>query len=196
MRVDWSVEIGPESASLEVPWRSEDGRHRFLDLKANPELLLEITETIENPELAAFLAALNKPKSFLSTAKCDTWTSDSLDDLEGEELEFNHSSKYASYVDVVFADMPVSLDFACHESLAKELTGLLQRAPDFAAMAEIVIRSCYFHTDTDLDHSQNGFAITLFMAGYGDDADSARKSWTIGLKLLENALRQLNGRRP
>ena len=220
MHAEWSVEIGPQSECLEVPWRSEDGAQRFYDLRSHPELLLHITETHENRELGGLLAALNAPPSFLSTAKCDVWATDSLHELNEEERELGLAHKFASYVDVVFSDAASRLDFTRHEAIAKSLCELLSRAPEFAARVECVLRRCFFHVgagdnatnarpdamDTALnakvagsgvmaarvDESEDGFAVTIYLSGYGADATSARKSWAIALKLLENALRQLN----
>lgn len=194
MRVEWSVDIGPESDCLELPWRSEDGKYRFYDLRNQPELLLNITETHENRELAEFLAAINTPRSFFTTAKCDVWSSDSFSDLSVEEVEFRKQCKFASYVDAVLVDVAARLNFTKHEQLAIDLSNLLELVPDFAAMVEIVIRRCYFHTNDNEDESEDGFAITLFLSGYGMDMPSARKSWAIGLKLVENALRQLSAK--
>jgi len=195
MRVEWSVDIGPESACLEIPWQSEDGKYCFYDLRSQPELLLNITETHENPELGEFLAAINAPHSFLMSAKCDTWSNDSFSELNADEIEFRKPCKFASYVDVLFVDSTARLDFTKHEQLAIDLGKLLDQVPDFSAMVEIVIRRCYFHIDDNTDDSDDGFAATLFLSGYGMEIPSARKSWVITMKLVENALRQMGTKR-
>jgi hypothetical protein len=194
MRVEWSVDIGPESDCLELPWRSEDGEFRYYDLRNHPERLLDILETHENRELAEFLAAINAQRSFFLSAKCDVWSSDSFSELTVEEIEFRKPCKFASYVDVVFVDDKARLNFTRHENLAIELSKLLDLVPNFDAMVEIIIRRCYFHTKENEDESEDGFSVTLFISGYGTDILSARKSWAITLKLIENALRQIGAK--
>jgi len=194
MHAEWSVDIGPESECLEVPWRAEDGMQRYYDLCRQPELLLYIIETHGNRELAELLATLNAPHFFLSTAKCDIWTADSFQELDEEERELRLMFKFASYVDVVLTDSAARLEFTKHEAFVKLLCELLDHVPDFAARAECVIRRCFFHTDTSSDSSEDGYAVTIYLSGYGNDAVSARKSWVIALKLVENALRQMNVR--
>ncbi|MCU1305694.1 MAG: hypothetical protein JWN45_389 [Acidobacteriaceae bacterium] len=190
MQAEFSVEIGPDDHCLEIPWASGDGGLRYFDLKKQPELLLEITETHDNRELAEFLAAVNQPNSQLETAKCDTWLTDELD---VEDEIFGVPLKFGSYVDLIFSDTAQRLSFEKHEEFARSLAALLRKAPDFAAAAELVLRRCYYHRsdDFDLDKSDSGFYLTLYLYGYGDDEDGAKKNWLIGLKLLQNALLQV-----
>lgn len=191
MQADFSVECGADDPALEVPWTSEDGSQRFFDLKSQPELLLNIEETYDNRELADFLVALNSAHSPFQTAKCDTWLTDELDE---QDAIFGVPLKYGSYVDVIFADRAQQLDFAANESLASQLSTMLSRIPDFASAAEFVVRRCYFHRNGNMDESEDGFCVTLYVSGYGDEDESARKNWTIGLAVVRNALLQLGAK--
>jgi hypothetical protein len=190
MLAEFSVEIGPDDHCLEIPWKSEDGGLRYFDLKNQPELLLDITETHDNRELAEFLAAINQPGSQLETAKCDTWLTDELD---VEDEIFGVPLKFGAYVDLIFSDAAQRLSFEKHEEFARTLAKLLRKVPDIAAGAEVVLRRCYYHRDGsfDLDKSDGGFYLTLYLYGYGDDEDGAKKNWVIGLKLLQNAILQI-----
>jgi hypothetical protein len=190
MLAEFSVEIGPEDHCLEIPWRSADGSLRYFNLKSQPELLLEITETHDNRELAEFLAAINQPGSQLETVKCDTWLTDELD---VEDEIFGVPLKFGAYLDLIFSDPRQRLSFEKHEEFARSLAKLLRKVPDIAAGTELVLRRCYYHRDDkfDLDKSDNGFYLTLYLYGYGDDEDGAKKNWVIGLKLLQNALLQV-----
>jgi hypothetical protein len=38
---------------------------------------------------------------------------------------------------------------------------------------------------------RDGFYITFYLFGYGDDEAEARQRWGIGLNLVENAIRQV-----
>jgi hypothetical protein len=77
-----------------------------------------------------------------------------------------------------------------HEDLTRNLTELLKRAPEIRGSAEFLIRRCYYKYDND--GMQDGFYITAYVFGYGDDEKRARKQWAIGLKLVENGVLQLS----
>ncbi len=189
MQAEFSVEIGPDAAALEIPWRSEDGSLRYLDLRAQPELLLNIKEGRLYRPLGEFLSSINSSGSMLQTAKCDTWTTRKLGP---DEEAFGSPCKFASYVDLVFADDAPRYSFEQHERLGQAACRLLGKAPEISAAAEFVLRRCFFHDDSDPDASRDGYCLTLYAYGYGDDEEEAQRRWTIALKLLENALLQLS----
>lgn len=191
MQADFAVECGANDPTLEIPWNSPDGSQRFYDLKSQPELLLNIEETYDNRELAEFLAAFNAPHSPFQTAKCDTWLTEQLD---AEDAIFGVAMKYGSYIDIIFTSPAQQLDFSQHESLASQLSTMLGRIPDFASAVEFVVRRCYYHRTADMNESEDGFYITLYLSGYGDDEETARKNWTIGLAVVRNAMLQVGAK--
>ena len=193
MRAESSVELGKDDHCLEVPWLSPDGKLRYFDLRNQPELLLEVGEAHDNRELGEFLASINQPPSFVQSVKCDTWLTNELDT---EDEIYGADWKFGSYVDLIFVDPDSQIALPKHEEFARNLTGLLSRAPNLAAAFELVVRRCYYHRGTppQMDESDDGFCATLYLYGYGDDEDQARKNWAIGLKLLQNALLQLSAR--
>ena len=181
MQVDFAVELGADDETLEFPWAPAGDRVRYYDLKRQPELLLHVEETWRVTELAEFLAAINLPSGALETAKCDTW---STTEINPEEEIFGAPCKFGSYVDVLFSDER-HFSFPAHELLVKRWIALLRRVPDIPAAAEFMIRRCYF-----LGEVRDGFYVTFYLSGYGADEDGARQQWAIGLKLVENAIRQ------
>jgi hypothetical protein len=187
MQADYSVELGRDAAALEVPWISEDGAARYYDLKQHPDLVLQIPEAIQSPELSAFLTRINAQGFPLETVKCDAWFSR---EIAPEEEIFNAAGKYVSYVDLIFAGDAQRLSFENHEALAKNLCALLKRAPEMAASVELVIRRCYFHPEETPAESHDGFCITAYVSGFGEDEPEARRRWSIALVLLQNALVQ------
>jgi len=208
MQADFSVELGPEEAALEVPWSSPAAASlvdadadssaespnslRYFDLRAQPELLLNIPETHHNRALGEFLSALNAPASRMQTAKCDTWRTTEI--AEDEQI-FGASLKYASYIDLFFADDAPRFSLRRHEEFAGALCALLAKAPEISAAAEFVLRRCYFHSLGGAPgESREGFCLTFYLSGFGDDDDEALKRWCIGLKLVENAILQLAAR--
>src|SRR5690348_7464840 len=130
MDVDWSVDLGADDPNLAVPWASPDGSVCYHDLRARPDLLLYIDEASRYRELGEFLVAVNSQNSFVQSAKCDVWTSRELN--EAEEI-YGGPCKLCSYIDLIFCDTTARADFSRHELFAKNLTELLQRAPDISA---------------------------------------------------------------
>jgi hypothetical protein len=183
VQADWAVELGSDDETLEVPWAAPDHGPRYLDLKRQPELLPEIEEARRERELGEFLAAINSA-SILETAKCDVWASA---EIKPEEEIFGAACKFGSYIDLFFSDER-RFSFSDQEQLAKRLTQLLQRVPEIPAAAEFLVRRCHFHEEGTRD----GFYITFYLFGYGDEEPQARRQWAIGLKLVENAIRQLS----
>jgi hypothetical protein len=194
VQADFSVELGADDETLEVPWAAESGSPRYYDLKRHPELLLNLEEAVAAPELGEFLSKVNSPQSPLETAKCDAWPSA---DMNPEEEIFEATHKFGSYVDLLFSDEAKRFSFPQHEHLAKRLIQLLQRAPEIPAAAEFLIRRCYYHEQDEApgeEEIRDGLYITFYLFGYGEDDAQSRQRWVIGLKLVQNAIRQLSVR--
>ena len=186
MQADFSVELGKDDETLELPWAAEAGGPRYSDLKRHPELLPNIEEARTVRELGDFLEVMNAAASPLETAKCDAWSST---EINPEEEVFGAAYKYGSYVDLLFSEEESRSSFPKHEQWAKRLTELLKKAPEIPAAAEFLIRRCYSHVEGGL---REGFYMTFYMFGYGEDEPQARQRWAIGLKLVENAIRQMS----
>jgi hypothetical protein len=182
VEADFSVELGADDETLTLPWAAPAGGARYYDLKRQPELLLCVEEAQREKELGEFLASINSPASIFETAKCDCW---STSELNPEEEIFGAARKFGSYIDLLFSDEHSRFSLAEHEALAKRLTELLKRVPEIPAAAEFLIRRCYYGVE-----AQEGFYVTFYLFGYGDDDSRARQQWAIGLKLVENAIRQ------
>jgi len=186
VEADYSVELGAEDETLEIPWAASEDRPRYYDLKRHPEQLLNVEEASREQTLGEFLVAMNSATSMLETAKCDTWLST---DMTAEDEIFGAAQKFGSYVDLVFSEESARFSFLEHEQFARKLTQLLKRAPEIPAAAELLIRRCYYHAGQEV---RDGFYITFYLFGYGDDEHQARALWAIALKLVENAIRQIS----
>jgi len=194
VQADFAVELGADDETLEMPWAAEDGGLRYHDLKRHPELLSKLDEVARAPELGEFLCKVNSPQSPLETAKCDFW---STTEINPDEEIFEATHKFGSYVDLFFSDEAKRFSFPQHEQLAKQLTKLLQRAPDMPVAVEFLIRRCYYHEDEEApgeEEIRDGFYITFYLFGYGDDEERSRQNWVTGLKLVRNAIRQLSAK--
>ena len=185
MDADYSVELGADDPVLDFPWSDPDGRVRYYDLKQNPELLEQLEEAREFRELAEFLRSINGPRSLFESAKCDAWISD---EIHPEEDIFRARHKMSAYIDFVFAEAKQRFSLAAHESFARQLVELLRRAPETRSSVETIVRRCFFAGTGD---PQAGFYFTLYVNGFGDDKDEARKSWGIAMTLVATAIGQL-----
>lgn len=188
MQADYSLELGSDDPALELPWRADDGSVRYFNLKLHPDLVLNIPEARNYPELSAFLTRINAADFPLETAKCDAWTSR---ELAPEEEAFGAECKFVCYVDLLFSKDDLRFSLEKHEELVEDLSKLLERAPEMAASADFVVRHCHYHRGDNQDDSRTGFSITAYVTGFGDSEDEAHQRWTIALKLLQNALVQV-----
>ena len=185
MEAGFSVELGPDDEALEFPWTDPQSRVRYYDLKRQPKLVLALEEARQFPELAEFLAAINSPSCKLESAKCDAWFTT---DLQPEDDIFGATGKFGGYVDLIFSG-PERLSFPAHEKLAQQLTQLLKWVPEIPAAAEFLVRRCYYH---DGEATADGFYFTVYLFGYGHDAEQSRQRWAIALKLMEIAILQVS----
>jgi hypothetical protein len=185
MEADFAVELGSDDETLEIPWAGEENGPRYYDLKRHPESLRNIDEVSRVPELGEFLTALNSAASLLETAKCDVWSST---EMNAEDEIFGAAHKFGSYVDLLFSEEGVRCSFPEHERFAKRLVQLLKKAPEIPAAAEFLIRRCYYQLERE---TRDGYYVTLYLFGYGEDEAQARQRWAIASNLVENAIRQV-----
>lgn len=186
MEADFAVELGADDETLEMPWADQESGLRYYDLKRHPELLRDIEEACRLPELREFLTALNSPASIFETAKCDVW---STTDMNAEDEIFGAAHKFGSYVDFLFSHEAPRRSFPAHEKFAQALVQLLKRAPGIPAAAEFLIRRCYYHAENQVIE---GFYVTFYLFGFGEDETQARQRWAIALELAENAIKQIS----
>jgi hypothetical protein len=199
MDADWSVELGADDDALEFPWASPDGSQSHLDLQRHPELLAEIPEAAQFPELAGFLCALNGPESQWLSAKCDVW-------IDGElgEAEAIHDAKLklCSYVDLIFRYEDERFCFDRHEQWVKSAARELS-VGGLPVACEFIVRRCWYRPEaSDLrafddtlspggENLQPGFYITFYLFGYGANEHQARERWGEGLRRVTSVLAQL-----
>jgi len=181
---EWTVELAAADPRLEIPWSAEDGSSRYLDLKRQPELLLELPEACTYSELAEFLNWANSSDSPFETAKCDVWTSR---EINSDDEVFGEPCKFGSYVDLLFLNSERRSLFSKNERFVQTLTKLVRHAPEMASSAEFVVRRCI-----DRRHgTEECFYITFYLYGYGEDEHQARSRWEIALKMVRHAIIQL-----
>lgn len=186
MDADFTIELGRDDPVLHFPWSDPAGQCAYYDVKRHPEQLMLVEEAKTSPEIAETLRTLNSAASMVESAKCDVWTTD---DLAPEEEVFGAACKCASYMDLFFSSAERRFSFPFHEHFAKRLVELLRKTPETASSAEACVRRCYFHEGRE---TNEGFFVTLYVTGYGDDPARARQNWGIALRLAGNAILQLS----
>jgi hypothetical protein len=172
---------------LDFPWKDASDKLAYLDLKCHPELLAQVEEARQFPELAEFLRSVNSARSIVESAKCDVWATT---ELTPEEEIFGKPHRFASYVDLVLSRADRRQSFPEHERFAKGLVALLRRAPEMSSSAEVCVRRCFFVEGSE---TREGFYFTVYVNGYGIDNAAARQNWAIGMKLVGSAIAQLSG---
>ncbi len=172
MDAEWSVAAANDDPVIVVPWRDEQSRLCYLDLQASPHLIDQIPEARQWPEIRSALMQLNAPGSPVWTAKCDAWE---LSDEE-KQLDFGPVAVgFGAYLDILdrnqqrFSSLDIQIAYA--KSLASSAGSL---SPQDAA-AQFVVRPAQWH-------EREGYAVTAYIYGYGQDPSAARFEWQAALR--------------
>ena len=186
MQADFSIECGVGDECLEMPWASEDGALRYVDLRQDLARIVDLEEAQRFPELADFLRAINSPRSGFQSAKCDAGFTR---EMTVEDEVFGTNGKFGSYVDVLFTSRVLQSSFEQHEATARKLVALLRRTPETPAAMELMVRRCYSSME---NATPEGFYFTCYVFGYSDTEAEARQHWGIALQEVANALAQIS----
>lgn len=187
MEADFAVELGADDETLEFPWQDPEGSCHYFDLKSSPELLAQVPEACQYPELGEFLLAINSATGVLETAKCDVWQTS---DMTVEDEIFGAKLKFASYVDLLFRSGRRRFSLPDHQVFAQFTTSTLKMARENGVAAEIVLRRCYYH---EAGQVGEGFYFTVYVFGYGEAVADARQRWSAGLQCLQRTIRRSLG---
>ncbi len=168
MIADWTVEVGPECPSIEVPWSG------WVDLHAYPELASGLTEARLYPELLGLLNTANGP--MLRTSKVDVFPV-SREEVDPEIAETGIEATawgLGNYLDC----LPVCpRDFAACEQIARAVAARLAKIELPLAAAEIVIRPARLY-------DEDAFGWTLYAIGFGVSEAQARECWADAARSL------------
>ena len=171
MIADWTVEVGPDSPSIDVPWEG------WADLRSHPELADALGEAVLYPELLPLLRGNN---AVFLTSKIDVFTV-SRDEVDPELAEENAEAATAyglgSYLDCLCA----RLSFSAGEQAAHAAVLQLRALPLPRAVVEVVIRPARLY-------DEETFGWTLYAIGFGLSAHEARQRWSETAQAAFNAL--------
>lgn len=171
MEADWSVEIGTGFPVIDANWPG------FVDLRNNADAVASIAEAADEPALRVALVALNQSGSPLFTSKCDLWV---LTTGEIDPDEFGCGPEegrvgLACWIDVIAREPQWFASFNHHEAWARRATERLRTEPVAHGRIDLVLRSAVADVN-------EGFGITLYVAGCGVDTRAARAAWTAVLR--------------
>ena len=188
MIADWTVDVGPESAVMVLPWEGwVDLRRDVLADRQAPwpaERAAELPEAARYPELLRLLEAGNGRHTW--TAKVDVFAV-TREEVDPEIAELGAAATacgLCSYLDLLSAD---GLEgFAAFEQAAREAAAALRRmALPLAATVEIVVRPAQLY-------DRQTFGWTVYAAGFGADEAGARAAWSRAAELaLEAAVESI-----
>ena len=188
MVADWSAECSADAPALVVPWSDPATGAHFVNLRAEPYDLAEVSEAEQWPALGRALRSLNATRSPFLTAKCDAWRLDPMADPERQEylatlvLEMDLDPSegkcgVSSYIDLLWRERKV---FASAHQQSDRLDRLVRRAvrlPHGEASVQFVLRPAML----DLSGPLEGFAVTLYVTAIGSEPESARVRWAAAL---------------
>jgi hypothetical protein len=135
------------------------------------------------------LAEVNSHASAWQTVKCDAWA----DETAAEENLYHAGFTQSSYVDLVLAESAAAMRdcLETHRKLANEMAQALETDESLESVAEVVVRRCYFHRGANLEESDAGYCLTLFLTGYGTSPDKAVACWERALEFAAECLLNL-----
>lgn len=193
MLAEWTAECTADAPTLVVPWSDPASSARYIDLRANPYDIVDISEAAHYPALERALRSLNAMRSPVLTAKCDVWLLSSTrqaEELEMLRLEIDLGAQessvgIASYIDILWRDRAL---FASAHQQRERLDRLTRRAErldhPYATLA-CVLRPAMF----DVDSALEGFAVTLYLRAVAHDAAIAVERWSAALDDITVLLR-------
>jgi hypothetical protein len=192
MLSEWTAECGTHDPFIEVPWHSEDGALRWVDLRTDPDALDEIREADDHPALLAALRTLNAARSPAFTSKCDVWVMDKeeLSALRDELMLDDGVAEagMACYIDLLWRERGVFASRHRAEQRMHRIDRMARDLPFNLAKVECVLR----HAVVDLESVQEGYGITLYVKGCGVDELEAEERWGAALRGVARMVRGLD----
>jgi hypothetical protein len=153
MEADWEVEIGGGAPVIEALWPG------FIDLRIDPERIVEIAEAADFAPLAMLLLALNASESPVWTAKCDRWEPE--------------PGTMASYIDVLPREGVVFSEWQQAEGFCRKYVECLNALalPECGAncSVELVVRHA-------VAGKAEGFGVTAYLSATGGTGAEAAEA--------------------
>lgn len=196
MLAEWSAECAEDDPTLVVPWSDPATGAHFIDLRAQPYDIAEISEAEQYPALSRALRALNAVRSPFLTAKCDAWHlsgPEHADALASLRLELdldeeNAAAGFGSYIDLLWRERTLFASAHQQQDRLDRLTRRATRLQQQEARLECILRPAVYEANgTALE----GYAFSLYLLAVGTHPANAQRQWELA---LEDVVALLRGR--
>ena len=194
MRAEWTAECSDDAPAIVVPWADAASGLHFVDLRAEPYDIAEVSEAEHFPALGRALRSLNATRSPFLSSKCDAWTL-SPEEVAHLAAELDHFTSqdetlhgFGSYIDLLPRDRALFLSAHQQQSWLDRFIRRAVRLEHNDVRLECTLRPAAFESGATL---LEGYGFTLFLFALGPEPASALRSWEIA---LEDAVALLRAR--
>ncbi len=154
----------------------------FIDLRANPSRVSEISETKLLSALAGILVRLNGAACAVWTAKCDVWRPQGLDADELDARAVDIQFALACYLDLLPRDHAQWIAPEAVEARCREICRTLHSVPIRCCRADLVVRRAF------ITQEQETLGITAYLVACGATDRRAEAVLTTALSALADSL--------
>jgi hypothetical protein len=141
LEADWEFEVGDDAPVIEAHWPG------FVDLRADPGRVSELTEVRQLSGLADALVRLNSTNSPVWTSKTDVFDPGSMDPDELDATTEEAQHVIACYVDLLMrSDQQWTLPLTAERS-CRALCARLREMQIRCCRVDLVVRRAHIHPD-------------------------------------------------
>jgi hypothetical protein len=170
---------GPAVPYPPVDHHNGHQNYGYVRIKDDTEVVGQIPETEDYPELATFLMIVNSPNSPIESVGCEKG-------FFPGEIEGGPPLKLGSYIDVMFTDLTLNDSGENALQLAGHLLEAVKGCEGWWADVSTVLQRYRFVPGTVAP-----WGLMLRVSAYGRDEAEARKFWGVTLDRLGKAVRAL-----
>jgi hypothetical protein len=175
MEADWEFEIGGNAPVIEAYWNG------FIDLRAHPERIAELSECQELPGLADALVRLNAANSPVWTSKTDVFTPEQIDkdEMDASAIEADHA--IACYIDILQRTEQPWHNPAKAEQACSKLCAIFRQKQLGCCRIDIVVRRAVA-ADT------NALGATVYLVACGPTLSEAKQRLQMCLAIFTEVI--------
>jgi hypothetical protein len=179
MEADWEFEVGGDAPVIDACWAG------LIDLRCEPERVLELPEVAQLPALAEALVKLNAATSSVWTSKCDVWPHLEAGEFDSDEMDAPPGSAahaMGCYIDLLPRGgqqwtVPAAVAAEC-----KRVCGLLRAVPRRCCHADLIIRRAVVAPE------RLELGITAYLTSCGESSAEAARTLQTALGTFTDAL--------
>ncbi|WP_109487099.1 hypothetical protein [Occallatibacter savannae] len=179
MEADWEFEIGVGAPVIEARWSG------FVDLRAHPERVSELSECRDLPGLAEALVRLNASGSPVWTSKTDVFPPEHIDADEIDASAEEAASAIACYIDMLPSDGSAWGNAHAAEQTCRKLCASLRIIPLSRCRVDVVARRAMLG-------DAEGLGATVYFTACGEASSDANVRLGACLNAFVDNLLSLN----